>query len=307
MEVIYKLSNIGETHQNAIMTIGNFDGVHGGHQAMLKSMVADAHANHAKAGVITFEPYPQEYFKKSEGFIRLTSFREKYQVLKDLGIDFVVVLAFNQTLSQLSAEMFITKILVDTLKIQGLWIGDDFRFGRNREGDFTLLSRLATINGFSVRQVSTVVDSHERISSTRIRRLLINGELSEAKRLLGRDYALVGRVQSGEQRGTRIGFPTANICLTSLVPLSGVFVVRVKSTAFEGIKHGVANIGTRPTVDGKGRWLEVHIFDFNGNLYHQRIEVLFIQKLRDEKKFNSLDELVQQIQEDVRQAKAYHD
>jgi riboflavin kinase/FMN adenylyltransferase len=304
MEVIRNLNSIGAQHRHSVVTIGNFDGVHLGHQEMLKKVIEEARTNHVLAGVVTFEPQPAEFFKAQEAPIRLTTFREKYRALKKAGVDFVLVLSFNQKLATLKAETFIETILVKGLAVQSVWVGDDFGFGQNREGNFTLLERLAKINGFCAHQVDTITKNKQRISSTLLRELLRQGDLKAVFQLLGRYYSLSGRVQKGAQRGKQLGFPTANIKLRqSQVPLSGVFAIQATSPSFEGIKKGVANIGTRPTVDGLSRWLEVYLFDFDDNLYDRRLEIEFIEKLRDEKKFDSLDALKEQIAKDVLKAK----
>jgi len=291
-------------YQNSVVTIGNFDGVHGGHQIILQEVINEARSLNVAAGVITFEPHPAEFFRPERAAARLTPLREKYKVLKEMGLDFVVVLPFNQTLAMKTAREFVETILIKRLAVKSVWIGDDFHFGRNREGDFTLLNELAKMGGFTVNHIATIEQNNQRISSTRLRELLKQGDMDTASQLLGRYYILSGRVQQGAQRGQQLGFPTANIrLLPQRALLSGVFAVQATSPAFSGIKRGVANIGTRPTVDGLTRLLEVHLFDFDASIYGQRLDVEFVAKLRDEKKFDSLDELKAQIQRDVEKAK----
>ncbi|MFU8797463.1 MAG: bifunctional riboflavin kinase/FAD synthetase [Gammaproteobacteria bacterium] len=291
MELIRNLYNIKPKHRSCIATIGNFDGVHLGHQAIIKQL------NQWKAPslVICFEPHPAEYFNPENSPSRLTRLREKLFYFAQYGIDYVLCLPFNKQLSEIPPHDFIQNILIKALGIQHLVIGQDFQFGHNRKGDIQLLE-----NFFTITQAEEMSYKDKKISSTRIRTALQHGDLPLAKHLLGRPYSIQGRVMHGDQRGRQIGFPTANIHLgRKRAPLSGVFAVSANGMP------GVANIGSRPTVDGTRTVLEVHLFDFCQSIYHQHLQVEFLQKLRDERRFDSLAALTHQITEDAAQAKRF--
>ncbi len=245
-----------------------------------------------------------EFFQPQKAPPRLTRLREKLIHIRNCGIDRVVLLEFNQHLASLSAEAFVQQVLVDGLAIRHLYVGDDFRFGRERKGDFSLLQKAGEKQGFSVEGMDTICHDDCRISSTRIREALAAGDFSTAELCLGRSYQICGRVGHGNQRGRTIGFPTLNINLhRSVSPVRGVFAVHVEGLDDEALP-GVANVGTRPTVDGKGRpLLEVHLFDFDRPVYGAQVGVTFIQRIRDEKKFSSFDELQQQILLDAARAR----
>ena len=285
-------------------TIGTFDGLHLGHQKILACLKAKAKAAGLPAVVILFEPQPQEFLFPNKTVPRLMRLRDKLTGLRKLGIDVVVCLKFNKDLAALSAEAFIEKILVKSLRIAHLVVGDDFRFGSDRRGDYALLLQYANRGAFSVEPTPTIEVENERISSTRVRNAILAGDFSLSLKLLGRPYALIGRVHHGDKRGRQLGFPTLNIPLKALLAVNGVYAVSVSGLK-EGSLIGVANVGIRPTVGGMRRLLEVHLFDADVDAYGKHIEVTFFACLRQEKKFASLLDLKRQIVEDVAQARAY--
>ncbi|MDH5180813.1 MAG: bifunctional riboflavin kinase/FAD synthetase [Gammaproteobacteria bacterium] len=305
MELIRGLHNLRPQHHGCVATIGNFDGVHLGHQAVIGQLADEAARLNCPAVVITFEPQPMEYFSPDKVPARLTRFREKVEALRRFAVDRVLCLGFNRELAGLSAEDFIRRILVEGLGIRYLVVGDDFRFGKGRTGDFQQLAAAGRQYNFAVVNMHTFAVDGERVSSTRIRQAMESGRLQEAERLLGRDYRMSGRVVHGEKLGRQLGYPTANIYLHRRAsPLQGIFVVEVYGLAGEPLP-GVASLGTRPTVDGKRVLLEVFLFDFNRDIYGEHIQVSFLHKLRDEEKFESLEALKAKIAEDVQRAQDY--
>jgi riboflavin kinase/FMN adenylyltransferase len=305
MELIRGLYNLGPEHHGSVATIGNFDGVHLGHQAVIGQLAEKADHFGLPTVVITFEPQPREYFTHGETPARLTRFREKMQALRRFSVDRVLCLRFNDALASMDAREFIRRVLVDGLGVKYLVVGDDFRFGRGREGNFQMLEAAGKRHGFQVVNMHTFKVDGERVSSTRIRQALEVGDFEAAEKMLGRPYRMSGRVAHGDKRGRSIGFPTANIHLhRKKTPLAGVFAVEMFGLNAEPVA-GVANLGTRPTVDGTRTLLEVHLFDFSDDIYGRHIGVDFLSKLRPEKRFDSFEALKLQIEEDVRQAKAY--
>jgi riboflavin kinase/FMN adenylyltransferase len=304
MKLIRGLKNFPKLIKPCVLTIGNFDGVHVAHQKILQQVVSAAKKVNGISLVMIFEPTPQEFFLGKKAPARLTSLREKLIQFKSAKIDIVWLLNFNKNIAELSAEQFIQDIVLAKLNLQQLIIGDDFQFGKNRTGDFALLQKFAQQHDFALIRTTEITHEEGRISSTRIRQLLADGDLTNAAKLLGRPYTITGRVLHGAKRGRQLGFPTANIGLKrNVAPLSGVFAVIGRPA---GRPHmGVANIGTRPTVDGTRTLLEVHLFDFNQEIYGQPIEVEFCHKLRPEQRFASLDELKAQIAQDVVDAKRF--
>ena len=256
--------------------------------------------------VMTFEPQPQEFFAPDQAPARLTSLHEKLELLRDCGVDRTYVCRFDYAFAQLTAQEFVTRILHDGLAVRSLLVGDDFRFGARRAGDYTFLKRLAASYGFEVEAMASVVSAGQRVSSTAIRSHLERGELSGARQLLGYPYAITGRVVEGDKLGAKIGYPTANVQLKrSKAPLAGIFVVEVDGLG-KTPWPGVASLGVRPTVKQRGSpTLEVHLFDFEGRIYGQRIGVRFLKKLRDEHKFADLDALVVQMDKDAVAARGY--
>jgi riboflavin kinase / FMN adenylyltransferase len=305
MQFISSINKIRDCHQNAVVTIGNFDGVHLGHQRLMGALNQKARALSKPSMVITFEPLPSEYFSPEKSLARLTPLREKLLLFEKLQIDYVLCLKFNRKLVNCSAEKFINEILIERIKVSHLIVGEDFRFGKDRKGDVALLRKASQKNGFTLEIMQKMTEEGERISSTRIRTALHASNFDLAKRLLGRDYTIQGRVVHGEKRGRTLGFPTANVGLQRIKPpLSGVFAVQVFGLG-EIPVLGVANIGQRPTLQGSKKLLEVHLFDFNACIYDRQIVVMPLKKLRDEKKFPSVAALSAQIAEDVILAKQF--
>jgi riboflavin kinase/FMN adenylyltransferase len=286
------------------LTIGNFDGVHLGHHRVIAALVEQAKEIGCEAVVMVFEPQPQELFSPNTAPARLCRLRDKYTLLKKLGVDRLLCVNFNQKFASQSATEFIEKLLVKRLAVKHLIIGDDFHFGKNRQGNFDMLCQAGKKFGFSVTDTASFKLSNCRISSTEIRLALEQNRLADAEKMLGRPYSIIGRVFHGDKRGREIGFPTANVSLKRKVsPITGVYAVQIKT--IDGNYYGVANIGSRPTVSGTIAQLEVHIFDFSKNLYGQHIEVIILKKLRSEVKFESIDALTKQIDADTKQARIF--
>jgi len=306
MRIIRGLHNLRPGHRGCVATIGNFDGVHLGHRAVFQRLLAKGRELGLPATVITFEPQAMEYFAPEAAPARLTRLREKLAALQSCGIERVVLLEFGPKLAALEAQTFVADLLVAGLAARHLFVGDDFRFGRGRKGDFDLLRTLGAEHGMVVEDLHTITHGAERVSSTRIRETLARGELDLARHLLGRPYRICGRVAHGNKRGRSIGFPTLNINLHRRVsPLHGVYAVMVDGL-FDRPWPGVANIGLRPTLGGESRYLlEVHLFDYEGILYGRHAEVEFRFKLRNERKFASFDELRAQIEVDAKAARLY--
>lgn len=305
MQLVRGLHNLRPQHRGCVATIGNFDGVHRGHQAILKRLRERASELGVPSCVVVFEPQPREFFSPQTAPVRLARLRDKLELLAQAGVDRVLCLAFNRRLRELSAEQFVEQVLVNGLGIKHLEIGDDFRFGCDRAGDFDFLKRAGLRDGFSVESTQTIALEGARISSTAVRDALAAGDFALAQNLLGRPYSIAGRVLHGQKLGRQLGTPTANVQLKrAKPPLSGVYLVSVR---LDG-KHlpGVANIGMRPSVKGDGRaHLEVHLLDYQGDLYDRRISVAFHHKLRNEQRFESLDALKAAIHADIAAARAY--
>ncbi|MFK8051202.1 MAG: bifunctional riboflavin kinase/FAD synthetase [Halioglobus sp.] len=306
MELIRGLHNLRPRHRGCVATIGAFDGVHLGHQSVIAALLDKAAELRLPSVVIVFEPLPREYFSPHKAPARLMSFREKFRALEALGVDRILRIRFTERLQTMSAQEFIEDIFVTGLGSKYVVLGDDFRFGNDREGDLKLMQEQGQRFGFEAVPTETYTFSDERVSSTRIRNALEEAKFSEAEKLLGRPYTISGKVVYGRQLGRTLGSPTANLELHRLrAPLAGVYAVTVTGAELEDAP-GVANIGVRPTVnDSIKANLEVHLLDFAGNLYGRTIEVTFCTKLRDEMKFASVDELQKHIQKDIEQARAW--
>ncbi|XOV78888.1 MAG: bifunctional riboflavin kinase/FAD synthetase [Aestuariibacter sp.] len=302
MELIRGLHNLRQRHRGCVLSIGKFDGVHLGHVAVLTKLVAQARAMQLPSAVMVFEPQPEELFMPDKAPARLTRLREKYMAMQNLGVDRLICVRFNRQFANQPAEYFVEQLLVQKLGIQYLVVGDDFRFGKGRTGDFALLQAEGKECGFDVVNTQSFCLGQDRISSSAIRQALAKNELTLAKQMLGRDFSISGRVVHGDKRGRTIGFPTANVLLKRCKsPVSGVYAVNV---VWNGNQHaGIANVGNRPTVEGTRAQLEVHLFDFNADLYGQFIEVRLLSKIREEQKFPSVTALQQQIDADVLVAK----
>ncbi len=294
------------SHGATVLTIGNFDGVHQGHRALLRRLTAAAADVGLPATVLTFEPHPREFFAPDAAPARLTTLREKLELLADDGVDRVCVCHFNRRFAALSAADFVDDVLVASLRVNHLIVGDDFRFGAGRAGDFACLSAAARRHGFRIEAMDSISVDGERVSSSAVRDALQAGKLDYAAQLLGRPYAIDGRVVRGAQLGRQLGFATANIRIKhERPPLHGVFAVEVKGLA-GGPHVGVANLGVRPTAHLVPRpLLEVHLLNFAAEIYGAHLSVRFLHKLRDEIKFPSLDALKTQIAYDVAAAKAH--
>jgi riboflavin kinase/FMN adenylyltransferase len=286
-----------------VATIGVFDGVHLGHQRILRRVTAEADARGLASLVFTFEPSPREYFSRTLPPARLTRFREKFGLLRGLGIEWMFCPRFDAGLEALEAGVFIERLLVRALQVRHLVVGDDFRFARARAGTLADLQAAGPRYGFTVEQVASVAMSGVRVSSTAVREALGGGDMERARSLLGRYYAMTGRVVRGDRRGRQLGMPTANVNLCRhQSPVAGIFAVRVAGLA-AGLLPGVASVGTRPTFDGVTPLLEVHVFDFNRDIYGRYIEVQFVRRLRDELKFPDLPSLQRQMHMDAEAAR----
>jgi riboflavin kinase/FMN adenylyltransferase len=302
MELIRGLSNLRPRHQGSVVTIGTFDGIHPGHQALIRRLLEQGDRLSRPAMMLTFEPMPREYLAAANPPARLTSWRERWRALQRTGLSTVLQLRFGESLRCLSGEDF-ARLLARDLKTPVVVVGHDFRFGRNGEANGPMLTEAGRRLGFEVIVVPPVLIDGERVSSSQIRSALEQGDLARAEHLLGRPYSMIGRVVRGQQLGRDLGFPTANLRLgRKRSALQGIFAVRVKGIGDEALP-GVASLGTRPTVGGTVPVLEAHLFDFAGELYGREIEVEFVAKLREEERFANLDALVAQMHVDAAQAR----
>jgi riboflavin kinase / FMN adenylyltransferase len=305
MELIRGHHNLRPRHRGCVATIGNFDGVHLGHQAVLGQLAEKSVSLKLPSVVITFEPQPQEYFAPASAPPRLTGFRAKMQALHRYAADRVFCLHFDGKLASMPAEEFIRTVILEGLGVRYLVVGDDFRFGRGRAGSFGTLQAAGSQHGFQVVNMPTFRIDGERVSSTWVRDALAAGDLATAAKLLGRPYRMCGRVAHGDKRGRIIGFPTANIHLHRCsAPLAGVYAVEVYGLEAEPLP-GVANIGNRPTVGGTRTLLEVHLLDFRQDIYGRHVSVDFMRKLREERRFSSFEALREQILRDASAARAF--
>ena len=304
MELIRGIHNLRERHRGCVATIGNYDGVHRGHQHMIAAVRAKATELGVPAVVVTFEPTPREFFEGPAAPSRLTRLREKLEALALYGVDRVVVLRFDRRMQGMSADEFVDRLLVRGLGVRHMVVGHDFHFARRREGNIETLRAAGAAHGFTVEEVGRFLLEGERVSSSLVREALNRGDLARATHLLGRPYRMAGRVRLGKKLGRTLGFPTANLALQrKVVPLWGIFAVRVSGAGL--VDHpAVSSLGTRPTVNGTDPLLEVHLFDYDGNLYGQHLDVDFVARLRDERKFDSLDALVEQMHRDAAAARA---
>ena len=286
-----------------VMSIGNFDGIHIGHQAIVKRVVQKAHSKNIPSVITTFEPHPHEFFTP-ESTDRIMGLREKYLALQELNPDYLFVMRFNKNLANTSAEDFIEEILLHGFNVKFLIVGDDFRFGKKRQGDYHLLQAYADRHDLELENTDTLKSGGQRVSSTRIRQLLRECDFTAVEQLLGRPFFISGRVAHGDKRGRELGFPTMNIRLSKKRTLvTGVFAVEIHGLG--EVKQGVANMGYRPTLQGQRPQLEVHVFDFDQQCYGERVKVIFRQKLRDEQRFDSIELLQQQINLDAISAREY--
>ncbi len=305
MKLIRGIHNLGQIPNGCVLTIGNFDGVHRGHQALLKGLCAEGRQRQLPVVVMIFEPQPLELFAGEKSPARLTRLREKLNYLANSDVDYVLCVRFDRRFAALTAQQFVRELLVDRLGVKLLAVGDDFRFGAGRQGDFLLLQKAGAEYGFEVTSARTYCHDGERISSTSVRQALQHDDLARAQALLGHPFVISGRVVHGDELGRTIGFPTANLPLRRQVsPIKGVFAVEVLGLTEQPIP-GVANIGTRPTVSGVRQQLEVHLLDVSMDLYGRHIDVVLRHKIRSEQRFASLDALKAQIADDVVTARAF--
>lgn len=290
------------------LTVGNFDGVHLGHRAMLDLLHGAARARRLRSCVMSFEPHPREFFSPDQAPTRLTSLREKLELLAAAGVDQVHVRRFDYDFARITAEEFIRSVLVDGLAVRWLLVGDDFRFGARRQGDVAMLRDAGARHGFEVVQMESFSVDGIRVSSTAVRERLMRGELAEAARLLGRPYSISGRVVRGDRLGRQLGFATANVQMKhNRPPLAGIFVVEALGLGEQPLE-GVASLGVRPTVKAGGApVLEVHLLDFSRDIYGRHLQVHFLHKLRDEEKYADMETLRRQIARDVQDARHFFD
>ena len=291
---------------STVLTIGNFDGVHRGHRALLEQLTAKARACALPATVLTFEPHPREFFAPEQAPARLSSLREKLELLEDCGVDRVHVCRFNRKLAALTSDDFIEQVLVQGLSVRHLIVGDDFCFGKGRSGNFAQLCAAGAEHRFGVEAMATVDFGGVRVSSSAVRDALSAGNIELARKLLGREYVIAGRVVHGDKIGRTLGFPTANVQLRrKRLPLTGIFAVTVSGLGDQPLP-GAASLGVRPTLaEGLKPVLEIHLLDFNKEIYGAHVSVNFHHKLRDEAKYESLDALKAQIARDVEATRAY--
>ncbi|MBE0367270.1 bifunctional riboflavin kinase/FAD synthetase [Pseudoalteromonas sp. MMG013] len=302
MQLIRGIHNIRPHHFGCVLTIGNFDGVHLGHVEVLKGLVQDAKRYNLPSTVMLFERQPQEFFAKDKAPARLTRLRDKLALLAKLDIDRVICVSFTQQFAQQSAEYFVQHILVEKLGVKALTVGDDFKFGHARRGDFNMLKEIGESVSMHVKSTASLRRDDCRVSSTLIRAALAKGDLDTAHQMLGHTYTIAGRVIHGWKKGRELGFRTANIALKrQVIPVQGVFAVRVNLNGKQ--YKGVANVGTKPTLNGTKALLEVHLFDFNQDVYGHFMQVELVKKLRNEQKFDTLPQLTAQIATDVADAK----
>lgn len=307
MKLLHGFQHIAELNLGTVATIGNFDGVHRGHQALLAKLRSQATQMKLPMVVMLFEPQPSEHFQGRKAPARLSSLREKIQVLGQCGADYVWCLKFDDQLASMSAVEFAECYIFSLLQARYLLIGEDFRFGHDRVGDIDLLKELGHQRSCEVKKFSDFFIDTQRVSSTKIREALNDGKLEYAAKLLGRPYSMCGRVVRGVGRGRQWGVPTANLNMhDKVLPLSGVYCVRVRREG-KPLLSGVANLGCRPTMDGVKNNLEIHLFDIDESLYGEIFQVYFLHKLRDEIKFASVEDLIVQIKKDVTKARDYCD
>ncbi len=305
MKVMCGIGRVKPALFNTVAAIGIFDGVHKGHQSLIRRMVACARRKKAKSLVITFHPHPVEVLHKKRPAY-LVSLPHRLKLIEELGVDIVLVIKFTKKFARLKPEEFVKKYLVGCLGVREVFVGDDFRFGENRTGDVDLFTQMGVRYGFKVNHMHPIKKTSDKISSSRLRELIGSGRLKEAVSMLGRNVSILGKVVRGDGRGKTLGYPTANIKFDcDVLPPHGVYVVGVnlKGRRF----RGVANIGCRPSFEGKNSdvKLEVHIFDFKKNIYGCEITIEFLKKIRDEKKFSSMEQLTRQIRHDEQVARRY--
>jgi riboflavin kinase/FMN adenylyltransferase len=303
MELVRGLHNLRPRHRGCVLTIGAFDGIHRGHQEMIRVLRTHADALQLPATVLSFEPTPREFFARGAPPGRLTRFREKVEALQAYGVDRFVCARFDERMRNMNPQQFMVDVLVQALGARHVVVGHDFRYARNLEGTIATLREFGAAGAFGVTEVPPFEVDRERVSSSLIRAALDAGDMTRAAKLLGRPYRMTGKVIEGVKLGRKLGYPTANLKpLRRATPLAGIFAVRASGGGLHNAP-GVASLGTRPAVDGKELLLEVHVFDFDGDLYRQQLHVDFIARLRDELWFADMEALVAQMDRDAAQAR----
>jgi len=301
---LYKNFNVSKGHQKSIILIGNFDGVHLGHQKLFKLANEYKKKFQLNIGVVTFEPLPKMYFNKKIKNFRLLSINQKNKILKSLGVDFVITKKFDRDFSKIKSDFFIKEFLFKKLGAKYIFVSNNFRFGNKRIGNVKQLIKSEEIYGYKIVKPQPLIINKKVISSTYIRSLLEEGNLKKANKALSRNWSIEGAVEKGRQQGKKIGFPTCNIDIKNyIIAMPGVYAVNVKQKNTKKSLKAIANLGYRPTFNQKKILLEVHIFNFSGNLYNKYLSVEFIKFIRKEKKFNNVDQLRKQIQSDLKAAK----
>ncbi len=306
MKILKKIEDVKGFTTGSTVAIGNFDGVHLGHRRIIANAKKLAYPN--RVGIITFEPHPRDYFVKNSKPFKLIENKEKYSLLEELGLDFAIELEFNHQLENYSPEQFISIILAKKLEIRNVMVGQDFRFGHKRSGDFKKLKELGKTHGLNAYAVELFSKEKQTISSTRIRTALEHGKTQEAKDMLGYWHKIYGQVTRGDRRGRELGYPTANIALKGvLIPKHGIYscLIKVLSGKFTGLYQGAASIGTKPTFGEHEANLEVHIFNFSHEIYGQEVAISLLNFQRPEEKFESIESLIEQMKLDCEQARSY--
>lgn len=299
MIIIKDINNIEKTTSNNCISIGNFDGMHKGHIELVKETVRIAKENNLVSTVLTFDQMPEEYFKAND-FFRLMEMSDKYKVFEKLGVEQVFVIPFDKSFSEINENVFIKEILIEKLSLKYLIVGKDFKFGYKRMGNIELLQKYSELGGYNLLSLDLVKISSDKISSRDIRILIKNGKIKEANQLLAVPFSLSGKVIHGEKRGRRLGYPTANIEIYKSYPINGIFLVNI---LFEDKKlFGLASWGNKPTFSGIDHVLEVNILDFESDIYGKQLKVIFIDKIRDQIKFDNQDELIEQMNKDKKTA-----
>lgn len=303
MKIFYSIDKI-EKFPAPVLTIGNYDGVHIGHKKIIKKVVDMALKVNGTSMLMTFEPHPLSILKPEKLIGRITPFHIKSRIIEENGIEVLIVMEFNETLRQMGPEEFFSKILIEGLGIKGLIVGYDFKFGKGGIGNINTLKNLCEVNGVFFESVEAITLDGDKVGSNRIRKMLIEGNVHRASQLLGNWYFIEGRVIKGEGRGNKLGFPTINLETTyEIIPKEGVYITEVE---FENRRYpSVTNIGFNPTFDGKRLSIETHIIDFAGNIYGKDVTLYFHERVREELKFNSIEDLKNQIQRDVNSARLY--
>jgi len=301
---LYKNFNISKNHKRSIILIGNFDGVHVGHQKLFKLANSYKKKFNLNVGVLTFEPMPKMFFNKDIKNFRISNINQKNKILESLGVNFIITQKFDKKFSKIKSDFFIKEILSKKLEAQYIFVSNNFKFGNKREGDVNQLIKKEKIYDYKIIKPQPLILSQKVISSTYIRSLLEKGNLEKTNKLLGRNWSIEGNVQKGRQQGKKIGFPTCNIDIKDyVISMPGVYAVKIKQKNSNKLLKGIANLGYRPTFNQKKILLEVHIFNFSGNLYNKYLSVEFIKFIRKEKKFKNVNQLKNQIQSDLKIAK----